>query len=98
MKKAIINNHKDDEHCFGYALLSFPEREQLPEINCRQVTLYTNEMFQRNHLDTLPYPNAANDVHLNEDKLQININVFSFFDDEGRARDPMMISRRNYQR
>ena len=55
-------------------------------------------MFLRYHLDTLPYPIAPNDVHLYEDLLQININVFSFFDDEGRARPPMVISRKNYDR
>ena len=26
----------------------------------------------------------------------MNINVFSFFDDEGRARHPLLISRKNY--
>ena len=33
-----------------------------------------------------------------EDQLQMNINVFSFFDDEGRARHPLVISRINYDR
>ena len=28
----------------------------------------------------------------------MNINVFSFFDDEGRARHPLVISRKNYER
>ena len=55
-------------------------------------------MFIRNHLDTIPYPIAPNDVYLFVDQLQININVFSFFDDEGRARHPLIISRKNYQR
>ena len=27
----------------------------------------------------------------------MNINVFSFFDDEGRARHPLVISRKNYE-
>ena len=77
-KQAIINIQNDDERCFGYALLYFLEREQPPEINCRRATLYTNEMFQRNHLETLPYQIEPNDVHLYEDQLQININVFFF--------------------
>ena len=55
-------------------------------------------MFQRHHLDTLPYPISPNNVNLYEDQLQININVFSFFDDEGRARHPLVISRKNYER
>ena len=95
--KAIINIQNDDERCFRYALLYFLEREQLPEINFRRATLYTNEMFHRNQLDTLPFQIAPNDVFLYEDQLQININV-SFFNDEGRAPHPLVISRKNYQR
>ena len=55
-------------------------------------------MFQRHNLDTLPYPISPNDVHLYEDQLQMNINVFSFFDDEGHSRHPLVISRKNYER
>ena len=55
-------------------------------------------MFQRHHLDTFPYSISPNDVHLYEDQLMININVFSFFDDEGRARHPLVISRKNHER
>ena len=53
-------------------------------------------MFHRHNPDTLPYPILPNDVHLYKDLQQININVFSFFDDEGRARHPLVISRKNY--
>ena len=31
MKKAIINIQNNDERCFGYAVIYFLEREQLPE-------------------------------------------------------------------
>ena len=55
-------------------------------------------MFQRHNHDTLPYPISPNDVHLYEDLLQININVFSFFDDEGCARHLLIISRKFHQR
>ena len=55
-------------------------------------------MFQRHHLDTLPNPISPNDVHLYKDQLQMNINVFSFIDDEGRARHPLVISRKNHER
>ena len=51
-----------------------------------------------NLLADLPYPIAPNDVHLYEDRLQININVFSFFDEEGKARHPLFISRKQYPR
>ena len=97
-KKAIINIQNNYERWFGYSVLYFLKRANLPERHCERVTLYTNVMFYRHHLDTLPYPISPNDVHLYEDQLQININVFSFFDDEGRARHPMVISRKNYER
>ena len=55
-------------------------------------------MFERNNPAELPYPISPNDVHLYEDQLQININVFSFFDDEGKARHLIFISRKLYPR
>ena len=55
-------------------------------------------MLQRHNLDTFPYPIEHNDVHLYEDKLQMNINVFFFFDYKGRSRHPLVISRKNYKR
>ena len=96
-KKAILNIQNNDERCFGYALLYFLERERLPERNCYQTSLYKEQMCQRHQLKTLPYPISMNDVHLYEDQLQRNINVFFFLDDEGRARHLMVISRKNHQ-
>ena len=55
-------------------------------------------MFQRHHLDTLPYPISLYNVHQYEDQLEININVFSLFDDEGRARHPLLTSLNNHER
>ena len=97
-KKAILNIKNNDERSFGYAVLYFVEREQLPKKNCERVICYTNEMFHRYHLHTLPYPISPQDVFLYEDQLQININVYSFLDDEGRDRHRLVISRKNYER
>ena len=55
-------------------------------------------MFKDYHLDTLPYLISPNNVHLYEDQLWININIFTFSDDEGRARHPLMISRKSHLR
>ena len=55
-------------------------------------------MFKRHYFDTLPYPISPNNVHLYKDQFQININVFSFFDDEGRARHLLVVRRQNYKR
>ena len=98
IKKAIINIQNNDDRCFGYAVLYFLERENQPEKNCNRVSFYKYEMFQRHHLDTVPCLISPNDVHLYEDQLQLNINVYSFFDDKARARHPLVINRMNYKR
>ena len=97
-KNTVINIRNHDQRCFGYALLYFLERANLPAKNCFRPSLYKEEMFLRYQLDTIPYPISPNDVHLYEDQLQMNINVFSFFDDEGHARHPLVISRKNHKR
>ena len=74
--EAIINIHNDDERCFGYSDLYFLERTNLQERHCEKVNLYTNVIFLRHHYDTHLYPIAPNDIHLYEDQLQMNINVF----------------------
>ena len=96
-KKAIVNIKNEDERCFGYALLFFLDRPRYSH-NLRRPYYYTPAIFKRNGLDALPYPISPNDVHLYEDKLNVNINVFSFFDDEGRARHPMVVSRKTFPR
>ena len=63
--------------------------------NLKQSIKYTLEMFQRNKLDALPYPISPNNVHIYEERLEININVFTYFDDEGKARHPLHISKKN---
>ena len=39
-KKAVINIKNSDEWCFGYALLYFLERANLPKKHCDRVCLY----------------------------------------------------------
>ena len=96
-KKAIINIQNNDERCFGYSLLYFIDPRH-DRNNSGRATLYTEQMFEDNQLADLPYPIAPNDVHQYEDRLQTNINVFSFFDEEGKARHPLFISRKHYPR
>ena len=60
--------------------------------------MYTEHIFENNQLADLPFPIVPNDVHLNEDQLQININLFSFFDDDGIAGHPLFISKKLYPR
>ena len=58
--------------------------------------LFTRKICFSADISTLYYTISPNDVHLYEDQLQMNINVFSFFDDESRARHPLVISRKNH--
>ena len=55
-------------------------------------------MFIRYHLDMLSYHISPINVYQYENQLQININVFSFLDDESRASLLMVISRNTYER
>ena len=96
-KKAIINIQNTDDRCFGYALLYFLDRSNTHQ-HLERPYFYTEQMFENNGLADLPYPIIPNDVHLYEDQLQTNINLFSFFDDEGKALHPLFSSRKQYAR
>ena len=96
-KRANINIQNTDDRCFGYALLWFLDTPRDGRNNFRP-SLYTEQMFEQNNLADLPYRIPPNDVHLYEDQLQININVFSFFDDMGITRHPLFISTKLYPR
>ena len=63
-KRTIINIQNNDERCVGFALLYFLEKANLPKKHCFRATLYKEEIFQRHHLDTLPYPISPTDVNL----------------------------------
>ena len=97
-KQAVINIKNKDERCFGYALLYFMDPPKVSNRYSSRPTLYTPEMFLRNNLHELPYPISPRDVHLYENKLQINISIVSFSDDEGRKLFPMYSSKTYYSR
>ena len=56
------------------------------------------EFYQIEGLNQLDYPVAPDQMPEIEEKLNIKINVFSFFDDEGKGRYPLYISRREHFR
>ena len=97
-KKAVVNIKNTDDRCFGYSLLYFIDPPQITQRHFDRPNNYTNEMFVRNNLDDLPYPISPRDLHQYKDRLETNINLFSFFNDEGKARYPLYSSRTNYQR
>ena len=52
-----------------------------------------NHLFHKRGLDEIHYPVAIQDIPAIEDKIRISINVFSFYDDAGRARQPIYVSK-----
>ena len=94
-KKAIINVQNDDQRCFGYAILSalYP-----PDINPHRRWQY-DQYFIPHHLDQLPYPIAPHQVEAIEAQLNkfpennFTINIFTFYDDNGRLRAPLYLSK-----
>ena len=97
--KEIINiRNNNNERFLKYALLYFFERANLTRANFCRATVYNDNMFQSHHFDTLLYQILIKDVHLFEDQIQMNINAFFLFNDKGRARHPLVNSRKNYER
>lgn len=94
-KKAIVNVNNDDNRCFGYALLScFLSSQQY----MAHRPGYYDKYFQQYGLADLSYPIGPSEIPSIEDQLEICINIFSFYDDEGRARYPIYVSKKNFQK
>lgn len=91
-KQAIINIcDQGDGRCFGYALLlgllpNIPRNHRLSDLR---------PLFYQYSLDTLNYPVSIDAIGGIEDRFNIAINIFSFFDDEGRGRYPLRLARRD---
>ena len=54
--------------------------------------------FKRFGLEKLEYPVKPHSVEAIEDQLHLRINIFSFFDEDGRGRYPMFVSKKEYNR
>ena len=92
-KRAIINVKNDDERCFGYAVLAALESND--DHNSKRASRY-NRLFHQYQLDTITNPVEIADIPNHEDMLQVNINVISFYDDEGKARYPLYVSKKKF--
>ena len=92
-QKVILNIKNEDDRCFEYAIAA---ELHPPEINTNQnrPELYL-QYFQQHGLNAIDYPVSPLDVPQLEERLNLSINVFSYFDDIEKARHPMYISRRN---
>ena len=93
-KKCIVNVKNDDNRCFGFSLLAF----LVPQATNRFRAEPLREFFDQYGLDDITYPVAPNQVPELEDRLHLNISIFSFFDDVGKARFPMYVSRKNFEK
>jgi hypothetical protein len=90
LKKCIVNVQNTDNRCFGYSLLAALE----PANGARNRASRYDLHFAKHGLDEIQYPVSPNEVPAIEDKVHININVFSFFDDEGKGRYPLYASKK----
>ena len=55
-----------------------------------------DDHFVTKNLHRIHYPVEPNDVPALEVTLKTNISVFSFYDDEGKARWPLYVSEKQY--
>ncbi|KAF0138570.1 MAG: hypothetical protein FD143_3643, partial [Ignavibacteria bacterium] len=94
LKRAIINVKNTDNRCFGYAILSalYPNQN-----NPQRAQRYIFH-FEDAGLDTISYPVEPSEVPVLEEQLNLKINIFSFYDDLGKARYPLYVSKREHYR
>ena len=59
---------------------------------------YTEADFQAHGLDQIQYPVPVEMIPQLEEQLQMSFNLFSFYDNEGRGRYVMFVSKRNMPR
>ena len=89
-KKSIVNVQNDDERCFGFAI--FVSALYPVNKNAHRPQMYTNH-FEENGLDDIEYPVNPVDIPILEQRLNISVKLYSYFDDMRRAQYPMYISR-----
>ena len=91
---AIIKNIND--RCFAYTIAAalHPMLHGKHAYRPRKYVTF----FQEEGLNDIEYP--VNPIEMNEieEKLKININLFGFNDDHGKARFPMYTSKQNFER
>ena len=85
-----------DNRCFGYSIIaSSVTQDENRHLN--RPTVFNNE-FQSMGLDKFQYPVEPNQVTGLEFILKRYISVFSFSDDEDKARFPLYLSDKHYNR
>ena len=90
-KEAVVNVRNKDNRCFGYAVLSCLKSDKAYKKDPGEPKQY-DKYFAMFSLNDVQYPVEISDIPALEQKLKVSINVYSFYDDEGRARYPVHIS------
>ena len=88
-KTAIVNVQNKDDRCIKFALDS---ALHTVNINAQRPQQYL-DYFKENVFDDIKYPVNPVDLPLIEQRLNISINLYSYFVNIGIARHPMYISR-----
>ena len=78
----------EDNRCFGYSIIA--SRVHLKGSRNTATAYY--KYFKNLGLDKIHFPVEPNQVPPIEDTMKTNISVFSFYDDEGKARFPLDVS------
>ena len=94
-KKCIVNVQNSDNRCFGYSVLA--AKTNVDRNEHANNPRHYNFQFGWRGLDTLRYPVDICDIPEIEAKLNIGFNVYSFYDDQGRARYPLHICKDTYE-
>ena len=97
-KRAVINVKNHDDRCFGYAIMSAILGQQVPppeavKTNPTRANIY-KPYFREFGLCEIQYPVEPDRISEMENKLNLKINVFGYYDDTGAARYPIYISKR----
>jgi hypothetical protein len=88
-KHAVVNVHNSDNRCFGYALLS--SLHPAPN-NVSRRAHYDQFLPAHPALNDIEYPVEVDQFEDVEARIGIPFNVYTYYDDEGRAHYPLYIS------
>ena len=93
-KHAIVNVKNRDNRCFGYAVLAALEEV---DHNAERPHQY-DYLFHVYGIENFPYPVTIENVPAFEDTVKANIKIYSFYDDDGRARYPEYVSKKKFKK
>ncbi len=91
-KGAIINVQNTDNRCFAYAVAAAIKPAKSNPHRPQQYTKYFEELG----LAKLNYPIFPREISEIEDMIQISINLYQYFDEEGADKGVLYVSNKEY--